>query len=1080
MRGWALPAALMLVCSLYGGGVARAEPWSPVASRGVFRQAHAVAKLSSGRLLVAGGQYEPTLSLVEMFDPKTFEWTPVPTMKEGRAYFCAVPLDGGKRVFVAGGTVTQIGGTGPTGARSTAEIYDETTNTWTSVKPMSDGRNDHLCAPLPDGRILVVGGTGATVPALSTVEIYDPKTDAWTPGPPLSIEVNAARGAVVEGGDVFVISTGQAWRWSSSTSTWIAAAPTRTLPTKVRLAKLDDGRILIVGEGPPDGVIYDPVAKAFRDLPALPTRHLGPTIVALPGNRALVTGGVDPKTSKVISAVEIFDGATNTWTAAPPMLLPRFTHAAMPIDPARAILIGGTTGGPEEVWNALPGTVCARDEECGSGACVDKRCCDKRCDGACEACDVKGKEGTCSPIDGAPRAGHATCAPYATCNAGICASTCAADTDCSSDNVCFATLHRCGPARGVCNADGDVVSPTGTKTACAPFVCGPTGECLSECATTLDCAKGSACDTTSRKCSPATPRSSEEEGGCATSTSSRGYAGFVIALALLLAWKRRTGALSALLVIGFATSARAATFRPTQPMTNPNRLYATSNRLDDGRVIVAGGCCSSTDPGRAETTVELYDAATDKWLQRPGMKSPRSGHSSALLKDGRVLLIGGRVDVKSAPLASVDIFDPASGTFSAAPPIPTARLLSLAITLSDGRVLVAGGVGAGDKPLTDALLFDPATSTWTSAGTMSTPHAFGTIALLPDGRVLVAGGAAPKKVDIFDVSKGSWSAGPDMTSSHNEASSVVLADGRVVVVGDGTVADVFDPGASTWSVLASGLLRRSGATASLLPSGEILIVGGGAMDGSTLERTTELVDPSKKTVRPGPSLAAPRSSHTATSLADGRVLIAGGVSTTDESLPILSQPVVFQLLDGSPCGKDTDCASSFCTDGRCCGTRCRDACSACDVTPGTCAPISGKQRKDHASCSPFGVCVAGGCAAICGTDDYCDEQHVCDVATGTCVEPKGTCEGDVAIDTLSGERKSCAPYHCARGKCASRCSTTTDCVGGALCDQGSCVRPGENDDAGGCAYGSRSGSAIAALLLLAATLYRASMRVRRP
>src|SRR5690606_13844338 len=47
------------------------------------------------------------------------------------------------------------------------------------------------------------------------------------------------------------------------------------------------------------------------------------------------------------------------------------------------------------------GTPCADGTECGSGLCIDAHCCDSACDGICEACDVAGVEGTCSPVPAA-------------------------------------------------------------------------------------------------------------------------------------------------------------------------------------------------------------------------------------------------------------------------------------------------------------------------------------------------------------------------------------------------------------------------------------------------------------------------------------------------------------------------------------------------------------------------------------------------------------------------------------------------------------------------------------------------------
>jgi hypothetical protein len=69
-----------------------------------------------------------------------------------------------------------------------------------------------------------------------------------------------------------------------------------------------------------------------------------------------------------------------------------------------------------------------------------------------------------------------------------------------------------------------------------------------------------------------------------------------------------------------------------------------------------------------------------------------------------------------------------------------------AVALADGRVLVAGGSGEGDSSAvpahTRADMWDPASGTWTATADMPAPRAHGDMALLADGSVLYAGGAS--------------------------------------------------------------------------------------------------------------------------------------------------------------------------------------------------------------------------------------------------------------------------------------------------------------------------------------------------
>jgi hypothetical protein len=73
------------------------------------------------------------------------------------------------------------------------------------------------------------------------------------------------------------------------------------------------------------------------------------------------------------------------------------------------------------------------------------------------------------------------------------------------------------------------------------------------------------------------------------------------------------------------------------------------------------------------------------------------------LQDGRVLVVTG----ESPARASVEIYDPASGTFIAAAPLTSRRSDESMALLSDGRVLVVGGLGDDEDPVASAELYTP-------------------------------------------------------------------------------------------------------------------------------------------------------------------------------------------------------------------------------------------------------------------------------------------------------------------------------------------------------------------------------------
>ena len=79
-------------------------------------------------------------------------------------------------------------------------------------------------------------------------------------------------------------------------------------------------------------------------------------------------------------------------------------------------------------------------------------------------------------------------------------------------------------------------------------------------------------------------------------------------------------------------------------------------------------------------------------------------------------------------------------SFTNATPMAAARHGHTATLLPNGRVLVAGGYNSTNDFLSSAELFDPATGRWTATGEMTIARYNHTATMLPNGKVLVAGG----------------------------------------------------------------------------------------------------------------------------------------------------------------------------------------------------------------------------------------------------------------------------------------------------------------------------------------------------
>jgi len=277
-----------------------AELFDPVSGgftpAGTFaRQSHTGTLLQSGKVLLAGGE-ELLLTATaesELYDPVTGQFQPTGSLVVARECHTATLLQDG-RVLIVGGTRSQDLSWVPL---SDAEIYDPVTGTFSLTGSLHDARFYHTATLLPDGRVLITGGSGA-LDSLASAELYDPATGVFTRTGNMSVK---------RGG------------------------PVATL--------LLDGHVLITGDRETPE-LYDPATGSFEPTGPMLERRFWHAATLLRDGTVLITGGYNAALIAEIRA-EIYDPVKRVFTPAPNPHFPRVLQTATSLSDGSVAIIGG-------------------------------------------------------------------------------------------------------------------------------------------------------------------------------------------------------------------------------------------------------------------------------------------------------------------------------------------------------------------------------------------------------------------------------------------------------------------------------------------------------------------------------------------------------------------------------------------------------------------------------------------------------------------------------------------------------------------------------------------------------------------
>lgn len=188
--------------------------------------------------------------------------------------------------------------------------------------------------------------------------------------------------------------------------------------------------------------------------------------------------------------------------------------------------------------------------------------------------------------------------------------------------------------------------------------------------------------------------------------------------------------------------------------------------LPDGKALVTGGEKFNAVPGEpspcgsawcSHSTARLYDPQMPGtlWAAPNPMLTPRAYHTMTRLHDGRILITGGvtswtyNEDLSWTPVATAtcEIYDPATGSFTATGSMRHPRMYHVAVLLPTGQVLAVGGITIVTPTIGGSTIyyprvieiFDPESGGWNDYDVLDHGLDSPKVEVNPDGNILYLG-----------------------------------------------------------------------------------------------------------------------------------------------------------------------------------------------------------------------------------------------------------------------------------------------------------------------------------------------------
>ena len=295
---------------------------------------------------------------------------------------------------------------------------------------------------------------------------------------------------------------------------------------------------------------------------------------------------------------------------------------------------------------------------------------------------------------------------------------------------------------------------------------------------------------------------------------------------------RRSSLVFIMIIVGFTSAASGCSSGTTSApvprnnesviRTSPQSLgsWSIKAQAPSERAVLAGAVVNGLlyamggEVGVHELvldTVEAYDRRSNSWTTKNPLPTARTQLAAGVV-GGKIYAVGGAIAPVVGcckPVATVEVYDPAVGSWSTKHPMPTARG-GLGVGVVHGILFAVGG--EADATILNVVeAFDPTTESWTTKAPMPTAR-YGLVVSVVNGILYAIGGinnsGVMKTVEAYDPATNSWTTmAPMLTERYEMASGVI--NGRIYAVGGVSnnmllnTVEACDPATNSWTAKTS-------------------------------------------------------------------------------------------------------------------------------------------------------------------------------------------------------------------------------------------------------------------------------------